>query len=121
MSMTATTLGWSVQPGGLKEAGAYPAISARCPPADPPHATTLLGSKLYFFAFFLIHDIAQRTSSIAAGAGASMALRYWTATTLIPAAKNGPKLPEPLGRSPRIHPPPWIWMTTGVGLLEATW
>src|ERR1039458_7654581 len=92
MSMTATTLGWSVQPGGSIEAGAYPAISARCPPAEPPQVTTLLGSKLYLAAFLFTQDMAQRTSWTAAGAGASMALRYWTATTLMPAAKNGPKI-----------------------------
>src|ERR1035441_2761054 len=60
MSMTATTFGWSVQPGGSIEAGAYPAISAWCPPAEPPQVTTLLGSKLYLAAFLLTQDMAQR-------------------------------------------------------------
>src|SRR5665213_475737 len=57
---------------------------------------------------------------MAPGAGASIALRYCTATTLAPAAKNGPKLPEELGRSPRIQPPPCSWTTTGVGLSDGT-
>ena len=58
------------------------------PPADPPYATTRVRSKLYFAAFALTHAMAQRTSSMAAGAGASLALRYSTVTTLMPAAST---------------------------------
>src|ERR1017187_3693864 len=96
-------------------------MSARRPPADPPQVTTLLGAKLYFAALALIQAMAQRMSCTAAAAGASLALRDCTATTLIPATKNGPKRPEELGRSPRIQPPPWSWRTTGVGLSDGTW
>jgi hypothetical protein len=76
---------------------------------------------LNFAAFAFTHAMAQRTSSIAAGAGASLALRYCTVTTLMPAARNALNDWKDLGRSPRIHPPPWNCTTTGVGCDDGTW
>jgi len=121
MSITATTLGWSVQAGRVHRGGCIAGHQRKVSTGGAAPGHDLVGIEVVLGGVLL--DPGHGTEDVldGCGAGASMALRYWTATTLMPAAKNGPKLPEPLGRSPRIQPPPWIWMTTGVGLSEGTW
>src|SRR5438309_1759074 len=72
-----------------EDIGSIPVMSARWPPAELPVVTIFVVSKLYCFAFRYTHRSAQRASSTAAGASATLVRRYSTFTTVHPIWRYG--------------------------------
>src|SRR3954447_17378111 len=93
--------------------GIIPVVSDRCPPADPPLITSLVGSMPYVFACAATYFNAQRQSSTAAGASETFAIRYSTFTTFQPISSQGRNWNTCDSLTPPTQPPPWIQIKVG--------
>ena len=92
-----------------------PVVRARCPPAEFPVTTMRDASKPYCSALLFTQCRAQRQSSTAAGAREMRPSRYCTLTTAQPFSSQGSNRRTLPSLLPPTQPPPWMYISTGVG------
>ena len=72
-------------------------------------------SMLYCSALRMTQRSAHRQSSTAAGASDTWASRYCTLTTAQPFSSHGSRRSTLPSFEPARQPPPWMYISTGVG------